>query len=94
MSSYYDWAQRKIREHDANLPFAPENGQPLKFRIGDRVVFTNDNRIEFGFTITGIAVRSKDDLNYALGYRYLVNSSSPWFPVRESSLRLADTRDF
>jgi hypothetical protein len=89
MSSHWAWAERVTAEHDQNKPFAPENGQPLRFAIGDHVIFTNDYGVEFEMQITGFFERPEAPCGlYARGSRYLVNSSSPWFPVKESSLRL------
>jgi len=87
MSSHWEWAKRMVEQHDAEKPFAPENGQPLKFGIDDSVIFTNDAGIEFKFRITGF-YRPSPNAMYAAGARYLVNSDSPWFPVKESALRL------
>ena len=42
MSSHWEWMEEVIRKHDAEHPFAPENGQPLKFKPGDKVIYTND----------------------------------------------------
>lgn len=88
MSSHWEWAKRVTAEHDENKPFAPENGQPLRFAIGDEVIFTNDNGVEFEMMITGFMTRPEEPCGqYATGSRYYVNSCSPWFSVRESSLR-------
>lgn len=88
MSSHWEWAERVNAEHDRDKPFAPENGQPLRFAIGDHVIFTNDYGVEFEMQVTGFYERPAPPCGlYARGHRYLVNSSSPWFPVKESSLR-------
>lgn len=89
MSSHWDWAARVIAEHDANKPFAPENGTPLRFAIGDRVIFTNHVGVEFAFTITGFYQPVEPCPQYAMGARYYIDSSSPWYPVKEASLRPA-----
>jgi hypothetical protein len=89
MSSHWDYVEQRIKDYDLNKPFAPENGEALKFAIGQTVVFTNDYGVEFRPTITGLYKRESDAGMYSAGYRYLVNSSSPWFPVKEQSLRLA-----
>lgn len=88
MSSHWAWAERVTAEHDEKKPFAPENGQPLRFAIGDEVIFTNDNGVEFEMKITGFMTQPEEPCGlYATGSRYYVNSCSPWFPVKESSLR-------
>lgn len=76
--------ESSILFHDTHRPFAPENGQALKFNVGDKVVFTNDYGKEFPLTITGLYQQGQ---LYCYGYRYLVNTDSPWFPAKESSLR-------
>jgi hypothetical protein len=89
MSSHWAWAERITAEHDRDKPFAPENGQPLRFAIGDHVIFTNNYGVEFEMQITGFFERAEGACSlYARGYRYHVNSSSPWFPATEASLRL------
>jgi len=88
MSSHWEWEERVVRRHEVDKPFAPENGRPLKFGIGDSVIYTNDAGIEFCCRITGYYLPDPINAMYAKGSRYLVNSSSPWFPVKESELRL------
>ena len=70
---------------DRTNPFPPENGQSLRFKIGDRVIFTNDYGVVFDeFSVTGYY--TEGDL-YQYGYRYLLDWDCPWFPVKESSLQ-------
>lgn len=88
MSSHHDWVEEVNAKHDAETPFAPENGQPLRFRIGDRVIYTNSNGVEFKTCITDFYQRNFASGLYARGARYLIDSSSPWHPVSEASLRL------
>jgi hypothetical protein len=87
MSSHWEWVEKITAKHDAEKPFAPENGQPLRFAIGDEVIFTNDYGVEFEMKITGFYKPTEPCGLYATGKRYMVNSSSPWFPVAEKSLR-------
>lgn len=89
MSSHHEWVIRVVAEHDAKKPFAPENGVALKFKVDDDVIYTNDYGVSFRFKITGFYSEPTCAL-YANGARYLVNSSSPWFPVSESALRHVD----
>ena len=42
MSSYWKYEEEVVAQHDAEKPFAPENGEPLKFAVGDVVAFTNE----------------------------------------------------
>lgn len=88
MSSHHEWAERVIAQHDRSKPFAPENGTPLKFKAGDPVIFTNDYGVQFRQRITGLYLPTEPCSLYANGRRYLVNSSSPWFPVKEAQLQL------
>lgn len=91
MSSHHEWVEEVMAEHDAHKPFAPENGQPLRFAIGDRVIYTNPAGIEFRRRITGFFHRPASPSGlYARGARYLVDSDCHWMPVAESSLRLDD----
>ena len=90
MSSHHEWVEQIAAEHDEQKPFAPENGQPLRFAIGDRVIYTNPAGIEFRFSITGFYRPAAPCGQYARGARYLVDSTSPWFPVAEASLRPDD----
>lgn len=89
MSSHHEWAEEVIARHDAEKPFAPENGEALRFAIGDPVIFTNDAGVSFDLTITGFYQPAGGCSLYAMGARYLVNSRTPWVPVKESSLRPA-----
>lgn len=93
MSSHWEWVEGVVAQHDLDRPFAPENGNSLKFKISDPVIFTNDYGVSFRLCITGFYQKEACPL-YATGRRYLVDSSSPWFPVRESELqRDEDDRD-
>jgi hypothetical protein len=88
MSSHHEWAEEVTAQHDAEKPFAPENGQPLRFNVGDSVIYTTPSGIEFRYCITGFYRRPDVPCGlYARGARYLVDSNSPWMPVSESSLR-------
>ena len=91
MSSHHDYIIEISARHDALNTFAPENGQPLRFKIGDAVIYTNEfgaqfrRRVTWFYRLTGLSGL------YARGARYLLNSSSPWMPVSESSLRPGDS---
>ena len=79
-----------IALHDATTPFAPENGESLKFNVGDKVTFINDYGCIFeGRIITKIMERTDDESLYCSGRRYYIDSDCPWMPVKESNLRLA-----
>lgn len=92
MSSHHDWAVEVTARHDVQKPFAPENGESLRFNMGDLVIYTNPAGIEFPLRITGSYQRpAKPDGMYARGARYLLDWECPWFPVDESCLRLATT---
>ncbi len=88
MSSHHDWVVEVMAHHDAEKPFAPENGQPLRFRIGDPVIYTNPTGAEFALRVTGLYTRPAAPCGlYARGARYLLDWECPWFPVTESQLR-------
>ena len=53
MSSHHDYIIEITAQHDALKPFAPENGQPLRFKIGDAVIYTNDAGLQFRRRVTG-----------------------------------------
>ena len=86
MSCHGDWQKEVILRHNAESPFAPENGQPLKFGIGDHVIYTNDNGVVFNQKITGFYKPEPIDSLYATGCRYLLNTDCYWMPVRENNL--------
>jgi hypothetical protein len=90
MSSHHDYIIEITAQHDALKPFAPENGQPLRFKIGDAVIFTNEFGAQFRRRVTGFYRPTGLSGMYARGARYLLDSSSPWIPVAESSLRPDD----
>jgi hypothetical protein len=89
MSSHHEWVSDVVEQHDAEKPFAPENGRPLAFKPGDAVIYTNDQGATFARTVAGYYRPEQPCSLYARGYRYLLNGSSPWMPVREASLQPA-----
>ena len=91
MSSHHDYIIEITAQHDAFKPFAPENGQPLRFKIGDAEIFTNEFGAQFRRRVTGFYRPSGLSGLYARGARYLLDSSSPCMPVSESSLRPDDS---
>ncbi len=86
MSSHWDWAKRVEEEHNASKPFAPENGQALKFKAGDKVIYTNSYGVTFHQTVTGLY--TDQDSFYHRGYRYTLDYDCYWMPVKESDLQL------
>ena len=93
MSSIHEWVEEQMQAHDLAKPFAPENGLPLRFKVGDPVIFRNAYGVEFPLTVTGYYPRpERADGLYSRGARYLLDSSSPWLPVAEASLRLDTSR--
>ena len=91
MSSHHDYIIEITAQHDALKPFAPENGQPLRFKIGDAVIYTNEYGVQFRRRVTGFYRPSGLCGQYARGARYLLNSTSPWVLVAQSSLRPVDS---
>ena len=91
MSGHHDYIIEITAQHDALKPFAPENGQPLRFKIGDAVIYTNDAGLQVRCRVTGLYRPTGLSGLYARGARYLLDSSSPWMPVSESSLRPDDS---
>jgi hypothetical protein len=90
MSSHWEWAEERMREHDAQKPYAPENGQALQFKPGDKVIYTNEFGVEFAQTVTGYYLRPEKPCGqYANGARYFLDTSAHWFPHTERSLRAA-----
>ena len=88
MSSHWEYEEKVVAQHDAEKPFAPENGEPLKFEVGDVVAFTNEYGVMFrGIRVTGFYKPDPINSLYATGRRYLLDWSSPWFPAKESSLQ-------
>ena len=91
MSRHHDYIIENTAQHDALNPFAPENGQPLRFKIGDAVIYTHEFGAQFRRRVTGFYQPTGLSGLYARGARYLLDSSSPWMPVSESSLRPDDS---
>ena len=91
MGSHHDYIIEITAQHEALKTFAPENGQPLCFKIGDAVIYTNEYGVQFRRRVTGFYRPSGLCGHYARGARYLLNSTSPWVPVAESSLRPDDS---
>lgn len=85
--SHWDWEEAVIERHQSEKPYAPENGEPLKFKVGDEVIYTNDYGVQFKQTVTGFYQPDQINSLYATGYRYLLDTDCYWMPVRESSLQ-------
>lgn len=89
MSSHHEWAEEVIADHDLKRPFAPENGQPLKFSVGEKVVFTSEFGVRFEHKIAGIYRPTHECALYALGARYILDGEALRLPVAEKSLEVA-----
>ncbi|WP_439709483.1 hypothetical protein, partial [Delftia tsuruhatensis] len=70
MSSHHDYITEITAQHDALKPFAPENGQPLRFKIGDAVIYTNEYGAQFRCRVTGFYQPTGLSGLYARGARY------------------------
>ncbi|PTT78673.1 hypothetical protein DBR42_22895 [Pelomonas sp. HMWF004] len=92
MSSHWEWAEQVIAKHDAEKPFAPENGTPLAFKPGDPVIYTNDAGVSFPLKVTGYYQPEQPCSLYATGRRYLLDWDCHWMPAAEASLRHDTTR--
>jgi hypothetical protein len=93
MSSHNEWVAKVAAQHDAQKPFAPENGQPLRFKVGDPVIYTTPYGAELFLRVSGFYERpASPNARYANGARYLLDWECPWFPVSESCLRLDESR--
>lgn len=88
MSSHWEWQKEVIAEHEKNKPFAPENGEPLKYKPGDEVIFTNEFGVKFALKVRELYKPVPIDSLYARGKRYLLASSGN-LPVTEASLEPA-----
>lgn len=59
---HHEAVRRAIEKHDEIKPFAPENGQKLKFKVGDKVTYINDYGCTFeDKTITKVMERADDE---------------------------------
>lgn len=83
-----EYAARVMQKHDEQKLFAPENGKPLKFKIGDIVTYTNDYGIRFhGLRVTGIyECPSEPCSHYGRGGRYFLNDGTRFSPKAEDSI--------
>ena len=70
MSSHHDYIIEITAQHDALKPFAPENGQPLRFKVGDAVIYTNEYGAQFRCRVTGFYQPTGLSGLYARGARY------------------------
>lgn len=92
MSSHWAWAERVIAQHDRDKPFAPENGDALRFSVGDPVIYTNNYGVQFKQRVTGLYQPSEPCSLYATGRRYLLDTDCYWMPVAEANLELDVSR--
>jgi len=74
---------RELASHDLARPFAPENGQPLKFKIGDLVAVRISDEIS---VVRVIGYYQARDGLYARGKRYLLDVETHWVPYSEDQL--------
>ena len=88
MSGHHEWEQETIEQHNTQRPFAPENGEVLKFKVGNPVVYTNEFGVSFHRRITALYRPEPIDSLYATGHRYLLDKDSYWMPVKEANLCL------
>lgn len=68
-----------------------------KFKVGDKVIFTNDFGVCWGIkTITELALRptTRDDLGPQRPCYHYEGSDTPWFPTDEAHLKPASEEDF
>ncbi len=77
MSNHHDYIIEITAQHDVLKPFAPENGQQLRFKIGDAVIYNNEYGVQFRRRVTGFYRPSGLSGHYARGARYLLNPTSP-----------------
>ena len=84
--NHADWQKEIIEQHNAQKPFAPENGNKLLFKVGDDVIYTNENGVSFNLKIAGLYQPNPIDSLYAVGRRYLLNWPCFWFPIKECDL--------
>lgn len=87
-TSHQDWQKAVIEQHNLEHPFAPENGESLKFKPGDTILYTNDDGGEFVHTVTSLYKPQPINSLYATGCRYMLDWDCYWMPVRESNLSL------
>lgn len=77
--------------HGEKIPFHVSHGLeatppvPCAFKIGDKVIFTNDYGLEFNQIVTGFA----REVQSWGGFIHLGENAPWWCPVRPESLRLA-----
>ena len=91
MSSHHDYIIEITAQHDALKPFAPENGHLFLNETAAAEIYTNEFGAQFRRRVTGFYQPTGLSGLYARGARYLLDSSSPWMPVSESSLRPDDS---
>lgn len=72
------------------------NPEDHKFKVGDKVIFTNDFGVCWGVkTITSLTYRptTRDDAGPRRPCYHYEGSDTPWFPVDERNLTLATKED-
>lgn len=65
----------------------PENGPPPKFKVGDRVTFTNDQGVVFPARIVAEIEWTRYGHWRGWGYR-LAGFAAPWFANREDQISI------
>ena len=84
--SHADWQAAVIHLHDQEAPFAPENGSPLRFSVGDPVIYANASGALFSCRIRALYAPEHPCSLYAMGARYLLDGFGSHMPVAEAEL--------
>lgn len=62
---------------------------PPKFKVGDKVTFTNENEVVFtGKTITEVVLWCDGDYPNDYWRYHVTPTDTPWYPYKESHLSL------
>ena len=89
--SYHTAMEELIEEAERTRPYAPENGKPLRFKVGDAVQYYSDGGtlvLPMVYRISALMTKAENPGWYAMGYRYWLDSAKPtWMPVAELNLR-------
>lgn len=89
MSSYWEWVENVIVQYDQEKFFVLENGQFLKFKVGDFVIYMNLVGLEFVLCVIGFyECLVVFDGMYVKGVCYLLDWECLWFFVVELCLCL------
>lgn len=85
-----EWLRLNRHAHSAQRLSDIVSSPVVDFKIGDKVIYTNDNGVSF-HNLTVIHI-SKHNVLWKYGNCIYLNKGSYWYPVKPEQLSLEDSK--